>query len=29
MDDHVSTVGTENIDIRSFSLNYEINVREV
>jgi len=25
IDDHVSTVGTANIDIRSFSLNYEIN----
>lgn len=26
IDDHVSTVGTANIDIRSFSLNYEVNV---
>jgi cardiolipin synthase len=25
IDDHVSTVGTANIDIRSFSLNYEVN----
>jgi len=25
IDDHVSTVGTANIDIRSFTLNYEIN----
>lgn len=25
IDDHVSTIGTANIDIRSFSLNYEIN----
>jgi len=25
IDDHVSSVGTANIDIRSFSLNYEIN----
>ncbi|HEY5563715.1 MAG TPA: cardiolipin synthase [Clostridiaceae bacterium] len=25
IDDHVSTVGTANMDIRSFSLNYEVN----
>ncbi|MCB2296050.1 phospholipase D-like domain-containing protein [Clostridium algoriphilum] len=25
IDDHVSTIGSANIDIRSFSLNYEIN----
>jgi cardiolipin synthase len=25
IDDHVATVGTTNLDIRSFKLNYEIN----